>query len=1106
MATHPVIDNRTAQEIGDLIRSAIPLYAPEWNAAKDQGNGRALVNLFSEMMESILHRLNRVPEKHFVEFLRFLGMDLLPARPARVPVTFSLVKGTPNGVFVPSGIQLAAGQTDTHAQLVFETERGFVASGAALAEAFCVDPARDAIYGYAERLRGGRDVTLFTGGGNLQRYALYVGHDTLLNLKGASEVTLRIQVVQGDLDLAKDIAWEYWADDENAPLPFTARAFRDGVILTKPEAKVEIGKTKVAGRESRWIRGTVAKPGPFVVRGLWLLVKPASQGLLPDGLFANSIPLDPSSFYPFGLTPRVSDTLSIGSAEVFCKAGAKVTVSFTLSTESTAAQDATRTFVWEYWSGAAWKTLSVDAAALNGFVRPEDGVVSVSFICPDNARPLNLNGAQSLWIRVRLSSGDFGREEFTQGASTWSMSRINVRPPLCTAIRLTYDLSGGTAGGGLPEHVVSYGCLEYEDVDAAVSVGEDLVLAEPFRDDRQGLFLGLDRAPCAGANSIFFSVVEARAGSAAAARNLSWSYWQRTTDLLEEMSVWDSATVFDPSQTPAGSELIFEEDGRTETASVLSCDAGGVITLDRKLHWRFTTNALVSRRQRLDVTDSTVGLTRRDTLEFLSPLRQSRTRLFGRACFWIMGRAAAAGSRIDPVPISAIIPDTTWASHAETARNIPLGSGTGEKDQELVLPRAPVMSAEIWVREPPTLSDEERNALDPTGLQEVRESAGALTGLWVRWTEVADFTASTRDSRHWTLDCLSGTVRFGDGGHGRVPPAGRDNIRFSCRTGGGGVGNVACGEIRVLKSSLAGIDRVENRLPAEGGADAETVQGVFERGPHLIKHRSRAVSVEDFERIAKGAVASIARTKCLVGDGRLTMYVVPRSDDRVPRPSIELKECVRETLLGCATNALTADMISVVDPCYREISVTAEIRPVSMAGTAPLEKAVVKALERYFHPLTGGDGAGWEFGRSVHLSDVYALLEAMDGVDHVASLRIGDPVPLFFWDDVPDAPSTQAILGYLSSASGLEWVRDARIERDTPTRVRVIAGAQYFTLATDMLRTRLRIDLNDTFFGILAMKTESGRVAVCQEPASIEVGSFETVCSGVHRVTVRMET
>jgi hypothetical protein len=60
------------------------------------------------------------------------------------------------------------------------------------------------------------------------------------------------------------------------------------------------------------------------------------------------------------------------------------------------------------------------------------------------------------------------------------------------------------------------------------------------------------------------------------------------------------------------------------------------------------------------------------------------------------------------------------------------------------------------------------------------------------------------------------------------------------------------------------------------------------------------------------------------------------------------------------------------------------------------------ALERFFDPLRGGpDGRGWPFGRSIYVSEIYALLDGLPGVDYVSRLmldisvagRPGEPPP-----------------------------------------------------------------------------------------------------------------
>ncbi len=51
---------------------------------------------------------------------------------------------------------------------------------------------------------------------------------------------------------------------------------------------------------------------------------------------------------------------------------------------------------------------------------------------------------------------------------------------------------------------------------------------------------------------------------------------------------------------------------------------------------------------------------------------------------------------------------------------------------------------------------------------------------------------------------------------------------------------------------------------------------------------------------------------------------------------------------------------------------------------AGIKGRIEDRLAAYFHPITGGDnGEGWPFGQAVHVSDLYALLDGVEGVDYV---------------------------------------------------------------------------------------------------------------------------
>src|SRR5262249_19667604 len=70
------------------------------------------------------------------------------------------------------------------------------------------------------------------------------------------------------------------------------------------------------------------------------------------------------------------------------------------------------------------------------------------------------------------------------------------------------------------------------------------------------------------------------------------------------------------------------------------------------------------------------------------------------------------------------------------------------------------------------------------------------------------------------------------------------------------------GAIRHLRSSLPGISTVENRTPAVGGVDGETIDEAKVRGPLLLRTRDRAVTASDFEHLTREAAPEIGRVLC----------------------------------------------------------------------------------------------------------------------------------------------------------------------------------------------------------------------------------------------------
>jgi hypothetical protein len=170
------------------------------------------------------------------------------------------------------------------------------------------------------------------------------------------------------------------------------------------------------------------------------------------------------------------------------------------------------------------------------------------------------------------------------------------------------------------------------------------------------------------------------------------------------------------------------------------------------------------------------------------------------------------------------------------------------------------------------------------------------------------------------------------------------------------------------------------------------------------------VTAQDLEDLANEASADVARTLAIgpafepvdlwlessrarpaarhgtVDAGRMGVVVVPDSDVARPTPSLGLLAEVDAYLQDRCPP--TADLW-VAGPEWVRVTVTAVVAPTSLETANTVAARVAAALERFLHPLTGGPlGRGWAFGRKPHRSDLFAVVEAVDEVDHVASMAV----------------------------------------------------------------------------------------------------------------------
>ncbi|MDQ1707810.1 MAG: hypothetical protein QOJ88_1021 [Pyrinomonadaceae bacterium] len=131
----PVLAPATRQDAGNEVRARVQSFTPEWTNLRPTDAGVALTQLFGEQMEPVLERLNRLPDKTFVEFLNIAGIRPLPASPAAALLEFEISDTAPQSVFLSKGFQVGAQPAEGPDDLViFETERDLVAAPVKIVE------------------------------------------------------------------------------------------------------------------------------------------------------------------------------------------------------------------------------------------------------------------------------------------------------------------------------------------------------------------------------------------------------------------------------------------------------------------------------------------------------------------------------------------------------------------------------------------------------------------------------------------------------------------------------------------------------------------------------------------------------------------------------------------------------------------------------------------------------------------------------------------------------------------------------------------------------------------------------------------------------------
>lgn len=244
------------------------------------------------------------------------------------------------------------------------------------------------------------------------------------------------------------------------------------------------------------------------------------------------------------------------------------------------------------------------------------------------------------------------------------------------------------------------------------------------------------------------------------------------------------------------------------------------------------------------------------------------------------------------------------------------------------------------------------------------------------WVLVDTFAYSGPNDKVFKVEldsALTPYIVFGDGKFGIIPPYNAAIEAIFCITTGR-AGNIPSNSFTSVPNDLLNIDnriKVLNTQAASGGSDYEDFETLKDHVPLSIKSLGVAITRDDFEAIAK-LVPGVDKAYVDYICGRFVrIYITPDGGGVASKALLDLTEQYLNKSKVITTN------ISVYAAKSAKIYLSANITGKKSYLRTDIYDAVIKALVDEYSYVNSN------IGRSVRLSDIYALIDNLPLVDYL---------------------------------------------------------------------------------------------------------------------------
>ena len=216
---------------------------------------------------------------------------------------------------------------------------------------------------------------------------------------------------------------------------------------------------------------------------------------------------------------------------------------------------------------------------------------------------------------------------------------------------------------------------------------------------------------------------------------------------------------------------------------------------------------------------------------------------------------------------------------------------------------------------------------------------------------------------------------------------------------------LAANSIQSLVERNSAITAVAQPYSSFGGRRQETNRAFYTRVSERLRHKHRAVTRWDYERLVLEQFPKIYKVKCLTqaeqsnapSAAQVTMVVIPNIANTAPFLPLEPKAplyLLREIEAYLQSHASPFVRVVVKNPRYEQIKYRAAVRFQPGYEQGYYLKQLNQELVKFLSPWAYEEQSDISFGSSIHSSTVIHFIESRPYIDYVANLKLIEQVAL----------------------------------------------------------------------------------------------------------------